>query len=1133
MQPCLLAALFALLTPTRGFAQPKPGYAPSATHVYPAGAQRGTAIDINVGGECLPPGAWFTMFGRGLHVGARSMKGDAKLKKPAKQSVQLSQRINDSGEPSPRRKPTETPITYPKEWAARVAVDKAAPPGIARWRVSCAQGGTATRPFVVGDLPEFLERESNSTFDTANPVVLPVTVNGRIHGERDLDHFRFAVQPGDVVVCEVLAARLESKLDPIVTILNADGRPIATESIFVENDPVVAFRATSADEYVLRIANVSHHGDPALIYRVNITTQPFVRSVFPTSGTAGTRQPISFRLMTGTAQTRVVKKTVSFPKARPATRHFVYRLQHQGTQTANAIPLSVISPDTQQVGGSGILPVPAHTERRLATPNDQHPYRFAARKGIRYSITCDTGYGSKAFPTMLVTNAAGKRIAFIRSIADDNRRCEIEWKAPADQTISVRIRDQRFGAVGGDEFTYRLSIREAVPDFRLNLLSDSANVLPEGELRLPVTVSRTGGFAEPITLSVEGLPADVTAEPVTITGSKTRANIVIKASKQARCQSVRLKIVGQAKQGGQRVATLKAAAASATDRSDLFLTVRHKPVFRLYCSEAYLYAHRGSVFMYPMEIERLDGFDGKITLQIGDRQNRDLDGIQMFEVATPPGKSDVELPIYLPETMHINIQSQSQLYSQAYAIFTDKHGQQQSVLVVSEKRNMLRTLPPVVKLKSVDTSVSASPGGIAECRLKLERTSNFPGAMNVELLPTQRSRGFTAKRVRIDAQKHEAMPRSIYLHVPFCRHRCGYCDFTLVAGRDELADSYLDALRIELDGMTDQPEIETLFVGGGTPTHLSADRLAKLFQLIGDRVRFASDAEVSVEANPADFAEHDSGPEKLAVLADAGVNRISLGVQSFDDRILQTLERDHRRRDIERAIDVVTSRVANVSIDLIFGVPGQTPRLWQETLNEAISLSPMHISTYGLTFEKGTAFWTRRNKGELVDVAEEAERHMYADAMDLLAAAGFKQYELSNFARPGHRCRHNEVYWSGKPFYGFGPGAARYIDGRRVSNHRSVTTWIKRTLSGDSAEGSAEELSPAERARELLVVGLRKTDGVDKQEFFARTGYTIDQLAGPDLEIHFSNGLLEQTPTHLRLTRAGRFLADTVIVDCL
>ena len=166
----------------------------------------------------------------------------------------------------------------------------------------------------------------------------------------------------------------------------------------------------------------------------------------------------------------------------------------------------------------------------------------------------------------------------------------------------------------------------------------------------------------------------------------------------------------------------------------LHLSVQHKPLFRLFCEEAYLYAHRGSVFPYPMQVERLNGFEGLIRIQQGDRQNRDMDGVEMFDVTVKPGETTTILPIHLPETMAINVQSQTQLYSQAWASFTDSHGKEQSVLVLAEKRNMLRSMPPVVKLRSVDETISAAAGETVSCRLRLQRTSNFDGPMNVELL---------------------------------------------------------------------------------------------------------------------------------------------------------------------------------------------------------------------------------------------------------------------------------------------------------------------------------------------------------------------------------------------------------------
>jgi len=371
-------------------------------------------------------------------------------------------------------------------------------------------------------------------------------------------------------------------------------------------------------------------------------------------------------------------------------------------------------------------------------------------------------------------------------------------------------------------------------------------------------------------------------------------------------------------------------------------------------------------------------------------------------------------------------------------------------------------------------------------------------------------------------------PRAAYIHVPFCRHRCGYCDFTLVAGRDELIDDYLRALEIELQSLVGMKELDTLFLGGGTPSHLSVDELDRLMNLLFEHFQLAEGYEFSIEANPIDLCS-----EKLDVLMNAGVNRVSLGVQSFDAEILQLLERDHRAEQVIDVVERLKTRIENVGIDLIFGVPGQTLELWEQTLKAAIELKPAHFSTYGLTFEKGTSFWSRREKHELIPLPEELEREMYGMAMEMLPAAGFEQYELSNFARSGFRCRHNEVYWNGESYFGFGPGAAQYINGGRDINHRSVTTWLKRVFAGESPVGESEELSPEDRAREAAVIALRKCEGIDKREFAQRFGFPLVDLAGEAINRYLQTGLLEQTETHLRLTTEGRFPADTVIVDFL
>jgi oxygen-independent coproporphyrinogen III oxidase len=371
-------------------------------------------------------------------------------------------------------------------------------------------------------------------------------------------------------------------------------------------------------------------------------------------------------------------------------------------------------------------------------------------------------------------------------------------------------------------------------------------------------------------------------------------------------------------------------------------------------------------------------------------------------------------------------------------------------------------------------------------------------------------------------------PTAAYIHVPFCAHRCGYCDFTLVAGKDLLVDQYLRALEMELRSLEHPRTVGTVFVGGGTPTHLNCGALDRLLALVRRWFSLAPGFEFSVEANPSGFDRN-----KAEILAAHGVNRVSLGVQSFDGSLLAVLERDHDSTQVEAAAALLAEKIPNFSFDLIFGVPGQTLALWRDTLRRGVALGPGHLSTYGLTFEKGTAFWSRRAKRSLQPVPDELERAMYAAAMDDLADAGFEQYELSNFARPGRRCRHNETYWEGMPYYGFGPGAARYLRGRRETNHRSVTTWLTRVLSGKSPVGDVDELSPADRARETLVVGLRRARGVRLDEFRARTGFDLGDVAGAAIARHCASGLLERTAEGIQLTREGRFLADTVIVDCV
>jgi oxygen-independent coproporphyrinogen-3 oxidase len=371
--------------------------------------------------------------------------------------------------------------------------------------------------------------------------------------------------------------------------------------------------------------------------------------------------------------------------------------------------------------------------------------------------------------------------------------------------------------------------------------------------------------------------------------------------------------------------------------------------------------------------------------------------------------------------------------------------------------------------------------------------------------------------------KHVAPARAAYVHVPFCRHRCGYCNFTVVAGRDDLIDRYLEALAIELSWLQTPQPVDTLFIGGGTPTHLAPSQLTKLLQLVRHWFPLQPGGEWSVEVNPSDLSA-----EKAERLVRAGVNRISLGVQSFRDEKLRILERDHRGPQIRAALQQARQHFATISIDLIFAAPGESLDQWRQDLAMAMASGVHHLSVYGLTYEKGTTFWGRRLRTELVPVKEQVERDMYLLAIDTLTGHGWRHYEISNFARPGFRCRHNEVYWKGEPYYAAGPGAARYLNGRRETNHRSTFSYMKRVLAGQSPTAESDDLTAEERAREQFVLRMRMLEGVSRAEFLAATGFDVDQLVGPQLQRFAEAGLIVHQGDQVRLTRAGLLVSDSL-----
>lgn len=741
--PVLLALAFALLPPhARG--QAVPSREPSSTHVFPAGGRRGTTVAVRVGGECFPPGMRLSL--RGEKVTAPAVLGG---------------RVTSRYEPSARRLPRDADgagadMTYPREWASRFTIAKDAPAGATFWRVSGGWGGTRLRPFLVGDLPEFIEREPNSDPEHAERITLPVVVNGQIAGERDLDFFVFRAKAGEVVVFDVLAARIGSPLDPVVEVADSKGRRLEAEEMRAGTDPVVSFRAPADGDYRVSVANVTFHGGPQYVYRMTVSVSPFVAYAFPPGGKAGEKREIQLYTLTGNGTPRAVKERVTFP-ATPGT----FRLRGIVSLVSGDCAEAAEPDDNHSAAAAMELKPPMTVSGRFLTAAEEDWFRFGAKKGEAFTISCAPfGDTSPAVPTLALQGPAGNVLSKVSAVEDAERRCEIYWTAPADGVYRLCLRDVQHGARGGPEFIYRLSVRPARQDFTLRLGQDHVNVVQGGRTELDLVVRRRGGFAGPIDLAAAGLPEGVRIEPARVAEGQTRIRLAVVAKDGTRPADAVVRIRGKGTVAGKGIERPALAVplglAVGDGLNELHLTVQHKPVFRLTCNEAYQYAHRGTVYPYAMQLERLNGFTGPVTIQLCDRQVQDLDGIEVVETVVPAGVTKFKNLVYLPETMHVSVQHHSRPYAQGYATFTDKWGQKQTMLAVSEKRCMIRTLPTLVRLRALQEEASARPGGELTLRFALDRTAHFTEAMDLELVE---GAGCTAAKVRIEAGGKEAAVR--------------------------------------------------------------------------------------------------------------------------------------------------------------------------------------------------------------------------------------------------------------------------------------------------------------------------------------------------------------------------------------
>jgi len=377
-----------------------------------------------------------------------------------------------------------------------------------------------------------------------------------------------------------------------------------------------------------------------------------------------------------------------------------------------------------------------------------------------------------------------------------------------------------------------------------------------------------------------------------------------------------------------------------------------------------------------------------------------------------------------------------------------------------------------------------------------------------------------------------ADPLHCYVHIPFCRRKCPYCGFVSYAGKEYLLESYGRAVAAEAQRVACSlpgRELDTVYFGGGTPSLLAAEQVGHLLAVLDDVWGLASNAEVTLEANPGTV-----DGEKLAALRRAGANRLSLGVQSFDDGELALLGRLHSAGEALAAYGFARQAgFGNICLDLIWGLPEQTAASWRLRLRKAIELGPEHVSAYALTLEEGTQFGARAAAGELALPDEDTQLAMYETARRMLAEAGYGQYEISNWARPGYECRHNLAYWHGQEYVGLGAGAHSFVQGTRRANVEEVEAYIEAVERGQAPTASEESLSPQRAMGEAIMLGLRTVEGVDLAAAQRRFG--VDPWAEYADAMQQLEGLalLARTDRGIRLTERGMALADEIAMRFL
>ena len=740
---------------------------PHVSYIFPAGGQRGTTVEFRVGGHYLHDECAFVMTGQGIDAPSKILR------------VPNTIWFEGPVIPQPASQQKED---YPKDQIGKLNIAADAPLGIRRWRVSTSQGVTPSMPFIVGILPETIEREIDGR-PIPVQIQVPMTINGRIFPREDIDDWAFDATAGESYTCEVMAARLGSPLDSRIEVLGPDGQLISENTDHFGADSFLRFTASVDGKHHVRIHDINFGGLQHFVYRMTITNGTHVDRVYPLGGRRG--EQVAFRLFGQNVGSEPI--TIDLPD--DGMGFFAHRVNRSGKLSNSfAIDLSD-SPEHLESKSSeqDVLSFPVVLNGIIEQSGDVDSWRIEAKKDDKLFFDLRAARLDSPLDSLLTLfDSEGKQLAQNDDFAGGQADSQILQVIPADGVYTVKVKD-RFSQRGGPDFAYRLHITPHQPDFELQIPTDALTVIPGGQTKLKITAIRNG-FDGDIDLQVNGLPDGVTTKDIKIKAKKNDAQIVFETADTTVHQTRRIQIAGAAANGDRTVSrfarlTKKLPSDAATD--EIALSVAIPTPFKVTGVFETKYAARGSTFTRHYTIDR-GGFEGPLLVSLADRQVRHLQGVTGPTIAVPPGQSDFNYPVKLPPWMVVGRTSRTCVM--AIGVIEDKQGIEHKVSYTSHAQNdqvIVLVDPGQLDVQSEHNSIIAVPGQTVDLPVRVGRGSNITGDVSVDLIVPRHCRGLVCKPVIIAPNQGDAV-----LRLTFAKSDIGPLNMPLIIQATAIVDGH-------------------------------------------------------------------------------------------------------------------------------------------------------------------------------------------------------------------------------------------------------------------------------------------------------------------------------------------------------